>query len=258
MKAREAAVHAAVERAVRPRSLFEASPGAFAAIEGFSATPRRVGGEERTEVVAREAGLEFLVDPLGGQKTGLFLDQRENRRRVGTLASGARVLDVYTYVGGFALAAARGGAATVTAVDISPRALDRARANAARAGRPVEFVEADAFRYLETAAPRGFDLVILDPPKFARERKDLEAALRGYRRLNALALAACADGAILASATCSQLVGRSDFERILAGAALDARRRLQILEVSGAGPDHPLPPAFAEGSYLKFALCRVS
>ena len=113
------------------------------------------------------------------------------------------------------------------------------------------------FRHLETETPRSYDLVIVDPPKFARARKDLDAAIKGYRRLNALAMQVCKDGALLATCSCSQLVGETEFERMLSAAALDAGRRVQLLELAAMGPDHPLVPGFPEGRYLKFVLCRV-
>jgi len=156
-------------------------------------------------------------------------------------------------------AALRGGAVAATCVDASERALSHARANAERNQLPAPtLVESDVFRYLETVTPRSFDLVVLDPPKFARARKDLDAAHKGYRRLNALGLAACADGALLATCSCSQLISEEELERILAGSAQDAGRRLQVLTIASQGPDHPIPPAFPEGKYLKFILCRVS
>src|SRR5262249_32733715 len=108
-----------------------------------------------------------------------------------------------------------------------------------------------------TARPRAYELVIVDPPKFARARKDLDAALKGYQRLNTLAMTACADGGLLATSSCSQLVDEEAFERMLAGAARDAGRRVQVLESRSQGADHPVPPAFPEGRYLKFVLCRV-
>jgi len=208
-------------------------------------------------VRCRENGVELEVDPLHGQKTGYFVDQRENRRRVRELARGARVLDVYTYAGGFALAALKGGAQSAVCVDSSAKALERARRHAELNGVALDAVENDAFRYLETATPRSFDLVILDPPKFARAKKDLDAAMKGYQRLNALGLNACADGALLVTCSCSQLVGEELFERALAGAARDAGRRVQVLESRSQAPDHPVPPAFPEGRYLKALFCRV-
>jgi 23S rRNA (cytosine1962-C5)-methyltransferase len=167
------------------------------------------------------------------------------------------VLDVYSYAGGFALQAARGGASEVTAVDSSARAVARIEAHAADNGLGVRAVEADAFRFLETATPRSYDLVVIDPPKFARARKDLDAARKGYERLNALALTACAPGALLVTCSCSQNVNPEDFERIVAAGAKQAERTVRVLERSGAGPDHPLPPAFSEGQYLKVLFVYV-
>lgn len=259
MKRREAAVFDALATLLGARTIFEVAAGGVAQIEGFEASARVVRGEPRPKVACKEHGLALEIEPLAGQKTGYFLDQRENRALVGRLATGARVLDLYCYAGGFGLAAARGGARSVVSVDISGRALERARAHFRlnQLGDP-ETVESDAFRYLEQAPAGGFDLVICDPPKFARARKDLEAALKGYRRLNALALAAVAPGGLLCTASCSQLIDAAELERALAGAAKDAHRRLQILELRHQAADHVVPAGFAEGRYLKFFVCRVS
>ena len=171
----------------------------------------------------------------------MFIDQRENRVRVGALARGARVLDCYAYAGGFALQAARGGARTVTAVDSSSRAVARIAAHAAANELAVEAVEADVFRFLETATPGGHDLIVVDPPKFARARKDVEAARKGYERLNALALAALAPGGVLVTCSCSQNVDGVEFERIVAAGAKQAGRSVRIIETRGAAPETPLP-----------------
>jgi 23S rRNA (cytosine1962-C5)-methyltransferase len=258
MAQRRADLFDALEDALRPASLYEVAAASYADLEGFSAQTRVARGESRTRVPCLEDGIRLEAEPLSGQKTGLFLDQRPNRERVGQLARGARVLDVYSYAGGFALQAARGGATEVTAVDSSARAVARIEAHAAANGLVVRAVEADAFRYLETATPRSYDLVVIDPPKFARARKDLDAARKGYERLNALALNACAPGAILVTCSCSQNVEPDEFERILAAGAKQAGRRVRILERSGTGPDHPLPPAFTEGHYLKVLFVHVS
>jgi 23S rRNA (cytosine1962-C5)-methyltransferase len=248
----------ALEAVLSPRTIFEVSAGGFAKVEGFAVAPRVVRGEERETVTCREHGIVQEVEPLTGQKTGLFLDQRDSRRRFGELARDASVLDCYTYAGGFALAALKGGARSVTAVDVSPRALERARRNAELGSLgPLEIVEDDVFRFLEAARPRAYGLVVVDPPKFARARKDREAALKGYRRLNTLAMGAVAEGGLLLSCSCSQLVSDSDFERVLAGASQDSGRRVQVLETRSMGADHPLPPAFPEGRYLKCLLVLV-
>jgi 23S rRNA (cytosine1962-C5)-methyltransferase len=240
------------------RSVVEVSAGGFAQVEGFGSATRTVRGPEVAFASCRENGIAYEVDPLHGQKTGMFLDQRENRRRIASLSKGARVLDIYTYAGGFALNALAGGAAHATCVDSSARAIERAQKHAEmnKLG-PLEAVEADAFRFLEAARPRSYDLVIVDPPKFARAKKDLEAALKGYERLNALAMNACAQGALLATCSCSGNVDQETFERVIGNAGIQAGRRVRILEVASQGPDHVVPPAFPEGRYLKFILCHI-
>lgn len=260
MKKRELELYDAIAQLAKPKAIVEVSAGGFAQLEGFASATRTVRGNDADAQQARcrENGVELVVEPLHGQKTGMFLDQRENRRRLASLARGARVLDVYTYAGGFALAALKAGAREALCVDASGRALERVKQHAELNRLPaIETVEADAFRFLETVRPRSFDVVVLDPPKFARARKDLDAALKGYTRLNALGMNACADGALLATCSCSQLVDGETFERVIAGAAKDAGRRVQVLESASQGPDHPVPPAFPEGRYLKFVLCRV-
>jgi 23S rRNA (cytosine1962-C5)-methyltransferase len=258
MAQRRADLFDAIEELIKPASLYEVAAASYADLEGFSAQTRVARGESRPRIACLEDGIRLEAEPLSGQKTGLFLDQRPSRVRVGQLARGARVLDVYSYAGGFALQAARGGASEVTAVDSSSKAIARIEAHAAANELKVRAVEADAFRFLETATPRAYDLVVVDPPKFARARKDLEAARKGYERLNSLALNACAPGAILVSCSCSQNVEPDEFERILAAGAKLAGRRVRILERAGTGPDHPLPPAFTEGQYLKVLFAHVS
>jgi len=257
MALRRAELCDAIEAAVAPRTIYEVAAGSYAELEGFLSQSRVLRGEARPRIPCVEDGIRLEVEPLSGQKTGLFVDQRPSRIRVGGLAAGARVLDLYSYAGGFALQAARGGADEVTAVDSSSRAVARIEAHAAANSLSVRAVEADAFRFLETATPRSYDLVVADPPKFARARKDVEAARKGYERLNALALTACAAGAVLVTCSCSQNVGADDFERVVAAGAKQAGRRVRILDRGGPGPDHPLPPAFAEGQYLKVLFVAV-
>jgi 23S rRNA (cytosine1962-C5)-methyltransferase len=257
MSERRAAIFDALEAELGSATIYEVSSAAYADLEGFTAGSRVARGASRPTVSGLEDGIRLEIEPLGGQKTGMFIDQRETRMRVGALAKGARVLDCYAYAGGFGLQAARGGAASVTAVDSSARAVARVEAHAAANGVAIEAVEADVFRYLETATPRSFDLVVIDPPKFARARKDLEAARKGYERLNALALQACAPGAVLVTCSCSQNVDAETFERIVAAGAKHAGRQVQVFERRGAAADHPSPPAFPEGQYLKVLLCYV-
>ncbi|HEX7507555.1 MAG TPA: class I SAM-dependent rRNA methyltransferase, partial [Polyangia bacterium] len=188
-------IASAIDEVLAPKSIFEVAAGSFAEVEGFVAETRVVRGESRAQVPCLEDGIRLEAEPLQGQKTGLFLDQRPSRVRVGQLVRAAperfaRVLDCYAYAGGFGLQAARAGAGEITAVDSSARAVARIEAHALAngAGDRLRAVESDTFRFLETATPRSYDLVVIDPPKFARARKDLEAAIKGYERLNALAL----------------------------------------------------------------------
>jgi 23S rRNA (cytosine1962-C5)-methyltransferase len=261
MALRRPHIFAALAELLQPESMFEVAAASYAELEGFSVQPRVVAGATAARVAALEDGIALEVEPLSGQKTGMFVDQRPSRVRVGQLAAQlggqARVLDCYAYAGGFSLQAARGGAAEVTAVDSSSRAVARIEAHAAANRVAVSAVEEDTFRFLETATPRSYDMVVIDPPKFARARKDLEAARKGYERLNALAMGACAPGAVLVTCSCSQNVSATDFERIVAAGAKQAGRSVRVLESAGPGPDHPLPPGFAEGQYLKVLFVSV-
>ena len=255
-------IAAAIEQVTDVKTIYEIAAGSFVEVEGF-APESRVRGQARPQVGCVEDGIRLEVEPLQGQKTGLFLDQRPSRVRLGQLITAAptrfaRVLDCYSFAGGFALQAARGGASEVTAVDSSARAVARIEAHASLNGIRLTAVEADAFRYLETATPRSYDVVVVDPPKFARARKDLAAAAKGYERLNTLAMTACAPGAILVTCSCSQNVDWTEFERIVAAGARQAGRDVRILERHGSGPDHPLPPGFAEGQYLKVLFAYVA
>ena len=243
---------AALAEVLAPEALYEVASPSYAELEGFAAQSRVVSGAGAApRALPGGRHRSCRSSRWSGRRPGMFLDQRPSRIRVGQLARGARVLDCYAYAGGFSLQAARGGAREVTAVDSSARAVARIEAHAAANGLTVKAVEADTFRFLETATPRSYDLVVIDPPKFARARKDLEAARKGYERLNALALGACAPGAILVTCSCSQNVSADDFERIVAAGAKQAGRTVRVLEQAGPGADHPLPPGFAEGQYLK-------
>lgn len=256
-------IASAIDAVLAPKTIYEVSAGSFADVEGFAADTRVVRGDSRAQVECKEDGILLAAEPLQGQKTGLFLDQRPSRMLVGKLVAAnpakfARVLDCYAYAGGFSLQAARGGAEEITAVDSSARAISRIEAHAEANGATIRAVEADTFRFLETATPRSYDLVVIDPPKFARARKDLQAAAKGYERLNALALTACAPGAVLVTCSCSQNVALEEFERIVAAGARQAARQVTVLDRLGPGPDHPLPPGFAEGQYLKVLFAFVS
>jgi 23S rRNA (cytosine1962-C5)-methyltransferase len=224
---------------------------------------RRAGAEQRVEVL--ENGLVFGVDLGQGQKGGLFLDQRENRAEIGERARGRRVLNLFGYTGGFSLYAARGGAARTDTVDLARPAIAAARLNFERNALSVEpsmagFHAVDAFEYLESAAERGerYELVISDPPSFAKNRAGLPLALGAYRRLHRLAAAVVAPNGLLVAASCSSQVDRKAFVASVEAGARAAGRRFQLEELRGAGFDHPLIPAFPEGEYLKLAIGVVS
>jgi len=211
-----------------------------------------------------ENGLRFHVDLLSGQKTGFYLDQRENRRIVGAHARGRRALNAFSYTGAFGVYALAGGALHVTNVDSSYEALEGAEAalrlNGFDPDRQSEGIAGDVFQVLRAFRDEGrqFDLVILDPPKFARGKSDLPAATRGYKDINLLGFKLLAPGGLLATFSCSGSVTPDLFQKVVFGASLDAGRDAQILAKLGQGPDHPILLSFPEGEYLKGLLCRVT
>jgi len=235
------------------------APARIAEREGLARGEGVVQGTLDGPPTFRERGL-LLTAQVGGQKTGYYLDQRENRALVEEIARGRRVLDLFTFTGGFALSAARGGAREIVAVDSSLTALERAAEHATANGLAdrIHFHRGDVRKNLGGIdAGKPFDLVILDPPKLAESRKDLTSALRLYRHLNAMAMRRLAPGGLLVTCSCSQLVSGSDFVRTVSLAARDAGRPASILRTSSQGPDHPVPVAFAEGRYLKLLLLHV-
>ena len=215
-----------------------------------------------------EHGLRYAVDVVAGQKTGFFLDQRDNRLAVGAQCRDREVLNCFCYTGGFTLSALAAGARSVTSVDSSAPALEAARANVAlnaldsvgnnsagnsEAGNRAHWVEADVFRYLRQLKGEGrmFDLIVLDPPKFAPTSKDAERAARGYKDINLHALQLLRPGGRLATFSCSSGVNADLFQKIVAGAAADAGVSCRIEQRFHASPDHPVLLEFPEGEYLK-------
>jgi 23S rRNA (cytosine1962-C5)-methyltransferase len=212
------------------------------------------GAESSPEIL--ENGLRYAVDVVGGQKTGFYLDQRDNRQRVRALSQGKDVLNCFCYTGGFTLAALAGGAASVLSIDSSAPALEQARANLARNGfdaTRAEWLEADVFRALRSLREqrRSFDLIVLDPPKFAPTPKDAERAARGYKDINLNAMQLLRPGGTLATFSCSGGISADLFQKIIAGAAADAGVSLVLRERLWAAPDHPVLVDFPEGEYLK-------
>ena len=202
--------------------------------------------------------MRFHYAALEGQKTGSFLDQRENYAAAAQYAHGD-ALDVFCYQGGFALHLAP-HCSHVTGVDSSRPALEVADQNATLNGREIEWLEANAFDLLKdySVAGRQFDTIVLDPPAFAKTRKNLDTALRGYKELNLRALKMVRPGGILVSCSCSYHVSQAEFLQMISEAALDARKTLRILEVRGQAKDHPVLLTVPETSYLKIVICRLS
>jgi 23S rRNA (cytosine1962-C5)-methyltransferase len=238
-------------------AVFERSDAEVRKLEGLQPRTGFVrGNKNASRCPIIEHGLNFRVDVEQGQKTGFFLDQRENRRRVRTLAAGREVLDGFCYTGGFAISALAGGAKRVTAIESSSAALEVAKdnlsANPLDAAK-IEFLKADVFAHLRVLRDKGarFDMVVLDPPKFAPTAAQAKNAARAYKDINLLAFKLLAPGGLLATFSCSGGVSAELFQSIVAGAALDAGAEAKIVERFGAAADHPVALEFPEGDYLK-------
>lgn len=262
MKLREQVVLDALGEILAPKAVVEIPEDEFQEIEGFTAARLPVRGRYVAPARFEESGLAYEVDVLVGQKTGFYFDQRENRKLLTRLVKGRRVLDVCCYVGAFAITAAKAGAAEVDGVDSGASVLLPAQHHAElnHVADRVRFQREDARKFLDDAAAerRSWDVVVLDPPKFARRRGDVERALdRQYRPLNAAAFRVVAPGGILVTCSCSARVRPDDFLRMVGLAASEAGRTARVLALRRAGPDHPVPPAFLEGHYLKCAFVEV-
>lgn len=256
-------VVAALEAAVGPRAILHRSDEIMRAKEGLGGREALLAGRIPDQPVQiTEHGLEFEVDVTAGHKTGFYLDQRDNRRAVATRCAGADVLDAFCYTGGFSVAAAAAGARSIVQLDSSRDALDAARRHLARnrfQDAALEQVHGDAFAELRRMrdAARAFDVVILDPPKFAPTRARLERALRGYKDVNLQALKLLRPGGLLATFSCSGAVDRETFQTVVFQAAVDAGREVRVVGDLGQPEDHPVLLTFPESRYLKGLLCRV-
>ena len=214
---------------------------------------------DAAQAEAVEAGLRFPVDPMAGQKTGFFFDQRPNRDQVATLAPGARVLDVFCHTGAFGLRAAAAGAAAVTLVDSSQPALDAAMAAAAGNGLSgIDTRRGDAFDIMGSLSGELFDIVVCDPPAFAKTRRDQEAGLRAYNRMARLAAPLVRPGGFLFVASCSHHAPLDAFTTQIANALMRAKREARIVHTGSAGLDHPVHPQLPESAYLKSLLLQLS
>ncbi|MGD0992992.1 MAG: class I SAM-dependent rRNA methyltransferase [Gemmatimonadales bacterium] len=253
-------VVAAIRDTLAPKGLLLRNDPAVRERERLPRDVTLAFGEVPETIECKEGRVRFLAAPWTGQKTGAFLDQRENRQLIGARAGG-RCLDAFAYHGLFAMHLALGGAKEVVAVEISGDALGILAQNAALNGvTQVRSVEANAFDWLKAAATTGdrFDTIVLDPPAFARDRRSLARALAGYKEINLRAMHLLAPGGVLFTASCSHHVHRGDFFGMLTDAASDSGRRLQLLEIRGAAADHPEIVTIPETGYLKAALLRAT
>lgn len=249
---------------LRPRGIYERSDVEVREKEGLAQARGVLAGDEPSDrVEIDENGYRYLVDVKHGHKTGFYLDQRENRRKVQVYVSGAQVLNLFAYTGSFGVAALKAGARSVVNVDSSEEALTLARENLRLNGlepHDSDFVEADVFSQLRQlrAEKRTFDVIIADPPKLAQTQSQLDRAARAYKDLNLIALQLLRPGGYLITFSCSGLVTPDLFQKIVFGAAVDAQREAQIVERLSQANDHPVRLSFPEGEYLKGLVCRAS
>ncbi len=250
------------EDGIRIRGIYERSDAKERLKEGLEQKTGFIGEAFETEVEITENGVRYIVDVANGQKTGFFLDQKYNRAAIQPLCRGADVLDCFTHTGSFALNAAFAGASHVTGVDASERAVEMARRNAALNGFPagqVEFLPADLMEWLPDAVQQGrqYDVVILDPPAFAKARANVKNAMKGYRTVNRNGMKLVKNGGFLCTCSCSHFMTRELFETMLQQAAREAHVRLRQVEARAQAPDHPVLWSAAETYYLKFYIFQV-
>jgi 23S rRNA (cytosine1962-C5)-methyltransferase len=250
-----------LEELLHPAGMWLRTERGIGQLEGLDVQDGPLRGDVPAEpITIREGGVRYLVNLREGQKTGFYLDQRDNRRAVAALAKGRRVLDAFCYTGGFGLQAAHAGASEVLGVDVSQPALDLAQANARlNELTQVSFAQSDVFDQLDALVEKQerFGMVVLDPPKFARAQHAVEEALRGYRRLQSQAIRLLEPAGILVTCCCSGLITRDMLQDLLAQLAEETKRDIQILEARGQAADHPVAVTCPETNYLKCLICRV-
>ena len=244
---------------IRPEGIYERNDVPVRRLEGMQETTGLLYGDVPDRVPMVENGIVYSVDVKHGQKTGFFLDQKENRAAIAPLCPGARVIDMFCHNGSFALNAAKYGAREVTGVDISEEALAVARDNARANGLDANFEAHNCFDLLRALSDQGekYDLVILDPPAFTKTRQMTERALRGYKEINLRGMKLVPDGGFLVSCSCSQHVDDAAFTAMLNEAARDAKKKLRMVEFRTQAKDHPILPASPETKYLKCAILQV-
>lgn len=251
----------ALEKAVHPDFIYERDDADVRNKEGLSETSGWIGKSGKTVITIVENEIKLSVDIANGQKTGYFLDQKDNRKIVGNFCHGKKVLDTFTHTGAFGLNAFKAGAKDVTSVDISPEAVEMVNKNIFLngAGKVMKAVCADVFDLLKDYESKGekFDVIILDPPAFTKSAKAIQKAYGGYKEINLRAMRLLNEGGILVTCSCSHFFDSHYFYDMLMHAAMDSHKRLQILEKRGAGSDHPVLLGYPKSEYLKCAICRV-
>ena len=259
MEAMKPAILAALDKVVGPRTVIWKNDSGARELEGLPSYVETASGPAVEEAVVEENGVRFFV-PMGqGQKTGWFYDQAANRHALLKYVPGKRVLDVFSYLGGWGLAAARAGASEVLCVDSSAPALEILQRSAAANDLQVRSERADAFDALAALRESGekFDVVVIDPPAFIKRRKDIPKGQAAYRKLNQLAMQVLSRDAILVSCSCSHHLAQDDLIVAIQQAARHVDRFAQLIEVGGHAPDHPIHPAIPETRYLKALFCRI-
>jgi 23S rRNA (cytosine1962-C5)-methyltransferase len=243
----------------KPFGIVERNESPLRELEGLENRRRILRGGSK-EIIFDDDGVKFKIDLLSGQKTGFYLDQRENRKVLRRFSKGKKVLDCFTNEGGFALHCAFAGAEKVIGVDISETAIEKAKINAEFNGlKNVHFETADVFDKLREYLNKGekFDIVILDPPSFTKSKKTVRSALSGYREINSTAIKILNSGGILATASCSHHIDDQMFIDVIIQSSILAKRKIRLIEWRSASPDHPILPQMPETRYLKFGVFQV-
>jgi 23S rRNA (cytosine1962-C5)-methyltransferase len=247
-----------LESIFHPKAIVARNDVAIRALEELPIEKKILRGNPSVTIIDDD-GVKFEVDILHGQKTGFFLDQRENRKAIHRYAIGAAVLDCFCNEGGFALHAAAAQAVSVRGIDISESAIAKSHVNARLNTATADFVIGDVLDVLKQLGEdrKRYDVIVLDPPSFTKSKKNIPAALRGYKEINAAALRILSPGGYLVSASCSHHITEDGFLSAIEQAAVKAKRNIQLLEFTGAAPDHPIIPAMPETKYLKFGIFSV-
>ncbi|MFN3134861.1 MAG: class I SAM-dependent rRNA methyltransferase [Candidatus Kryptonium sp.] len=248
-----------LEDLFKPVGIVERNESPLRELEGLENRKGVLRGDVK-ETIFDDDGVKFKIDVLSGQKTGFYLDQRENRKIVRKFAQGKKVLDCFTNEGGFALHCAYSGAENVVGIDISDIAIEKAKANADLNNlKNVQFEVADVFDKLREYLNKGekFDVVILDPPSFTKSKRNVKSALSGYREINSTAMKILNPGGILATASCSHHISDEMFMNVVIESSIMAKKKIRLIEWRSASPDHPVLPSMPETKYLKFGIFQV-